>query len=104
MANYQEQSITGSEYVRCNEINIYNPLGLTPTIKFFEEKITLLTNRTLSDPGAGIVVTFDPNKTFAVLDPTTGNPTGITSSWGDIYALIYSAYIGEALVRDSGGI
>lgn len=104
MANYQEQTISGSEYVRCNEILISNPLGLTPTVRFSEEKITLLSNRTLSDPGAGIQVSFDPSKTFPVLNPMTGEATGDTSSWGAIYTLVYSAYVSEALTRDNGGI
>lgn len=102
MANYNETQVTGSEYTRCKQITITNPLGQTPTVRFDEERATVLSSRTLIDQtGVVIEVPFDAAKSIDVLNPTTGLPTGTTATWGDIYALIYSAYIAEATARDS---
>ena len=103
MANYQETSVSGTEYTRCRKIEIINPLGEVPSVRFSEERVTVLLNKVLFDSLPNeMVIPFDASKSFSVLDPTTGASTGVTSTWGDIYALIYSAYIAEATERDNG--
>lgn len=104
MANYNETAVSGSEYTRCKQITILNPLNETPTVQFDEERVTVLSNRVLID-NTGVVIDtmFDAAKSIDVLNPLTGEPTGTTATWGDIYALIYSAYIAEATARDNHG-
>lgn len=103
MANYKETVLTGSEYTRCKKILVSNPLNAVPHVEFEEERVTILSTKTLIEQTyTSIIVEFDPSKIIDVLNPITGESTGKTATWGDIYALVYSAYIAEATARDNG--
>lgn len=100
MANYKETSVVGSQYTRCSEISIVNPLNLTPSVQFTEEKVTILGDKKIIERSGEITVSFDPDKVIPVLDPITGEQTGTNISYAEVYAILYSAYIQEAEARD----
>lgn len=102
MANYKEKTVAGSEYVRCSEVRIFNPLGGVPTINFSEENVTTLSTKTLTEGGSGFVLAFDPSKTYPMLDPVTGDALGGSVTLAEVYAMIYSVYVGAAVERDNG--
>ena len=100
MANYKETEVAGSEYTRCCEIHIFNPRDRAPNVSFVEQRITTLGDRTLETYAGQIDMPFDPAKEIDVIDPETNEPTGEVVTLADVYQLIYSVYLKEALLRD----
>lgn len=101
MANYQETTVTGTSYVRCNQVLIINKLGFTPTIKFDEQAVITLDTGNIIKGAGEIDLIYDPAEVVPLINPATGEPTGETTTYGDIYASLYSAYIAAATSRDA---
>ena len=101
MSNYNEQTVTGTEWTRCKRIVISNPLAGQQEIRYDEE--TVLTTRagqTLKTAQGYLTVPFDSDAVIDLYDPETGEATGQTITQGESYALIYSAYMTAAKARD----
>jgi len=102
MANYQESTVSGTEYTRCCEIQIINPVGKAPAVKFFEERVTNLNeNRQIVERIGEFTVGFDPEKTINLYDPTTLQPTGQSLPASELYGYIFGAYFTYATERDN---
>lgn len=101
MPDYKETTLSGNSWQRCPQIVIDNPRGGVPSVRFDEEVVLAVNGEEIRRPAAGVVVAFDPAKSFPLLDPTTGLPTGATATYADAYALLYSAYLAAALERDA---
>lgn len=97
---YRETTIAGTEYVRCRGIHIINHHSKTPRIEFAEERITVLGDRTLSESAGALSLAFDPAKVINVINPLDNSPTGQTVTYGEVYAILYSAWMQEAQARD----
>ena len=106
MANYKESTITGSKWVRCHSIVINNPLQInnaSPTVSFFEQEIfnvgddVVFKNITIPN---GLCVGFDPSATIEAYNPITLEKTGTTFTHGELYTLLFSAYMDAAAKRD----
>jgi len=103
MANYKEEQLTADKWVRSNRVTITNPYQGVPKITFGEEEITLLSDgRAVNLPLQGLVQGFtDPTTVFPVLNPVTGEDTGTTATYGDLYVMLHSLYISLAKIRDA---
>lgn len=108
---YKQEQVSGTAYRRCRAINIYNPLTGVPTVNFDEEnalvmssgKAVPLPNDLSSAPMSmsfGVSVN-DLTKAIPILDPQTLQPTGQQMTYGEIHAVLLSAYIAEATARDA---
>jgi hypothetical protein len=80
--DYKQSTVTGESWQRCLHIEINNPSGATPSIRFDEERrIALADGTSIGTPAGSINKDFtDPSATFPLLDPSTGNPVGATLS------------------------
>lgn len=103
MANYREETLTGSKWVRSNSVHISNPYQGLPMVRFGEEEITLLSDgKTVNTPLGDLFEPFsDPTKTFPLLNPVTGDPLGATAAYQDVYVMLHSLYIALATARDT---
>lgn len=102
MSTYIESTVTGQVWTRCNQIAIDNRRGSTPTVRFEEERVAVLDDGDeMRKPAAGITLDFDPARVIPLRDPRTGELTGQTTTYGDVYAVLYSAYIAAANERDN---
>ena len=102
MSTYIESTVTGQVWTRCNQIAIDNRRGTTPTVRFEEERVVVLDDGDeMRKPAAGITLDFDPARQIPLLDPATGQPTGNSTTYGAVYAILYSAYIAAAQERDA---
>ena len=102
MSTYIESTVTGQVWTRCNQIAIDNRRGITPTVRFEEERIALLDDGDeMRKPAAGITLDFDAARVIPLRNPTTGEPTGQTTTYGQVYGILYSAYIAAAQERDA---
>lgn len=89
-----QKLVAGESYIRCHQVVIDNRLGHAPTIAFHRERIIgLADGATVTQPMSPREVAFDPAAVVPVLNPETGEPTGQTVTQGDLYALIYSAFV-----------
>jgi hypothetical protein len=85
--------LAGESYRRCNQVIIDNPYDGAPSITFAQETIFGAGGAVMHMPMSGIRVDFDPAAEIAVVDPTTGEPTGQTITHAALYAMIYSAFV-----------
>lgn len=99
---YKPGNVTGSEWTRAYQIVIDHRRNRPPVATFFEERVLATdTGSVRTSPKGAVALTFDPAALIPVLDPTTGEPTGTTITQGELYALVYSAYLAAATARDA---
>lgn len=103
-ANYNEQKTSGemTTWIRAKKIMIDNPLHDVPTLSFIEEEVKSFTDKTviLNTINVFSKVLSDPNETFHLLNPATGEALGMQMSVGQVAAALYSYYIALAKARD----
>lgn len=91
MPDYQQTPVTGIEYPRAYVIEIANRYGLTPSITFHLEALTLLANgQTLSRGLPAVTAEFDPAAEIPLLNPADGEPTGESVTQGHLYQVLFS--------------
>jgi hypothetical protein len=103
MANYQESTVTGTTWKRCNKIEIRNPYQGAKLAIFLEEELTSLANgKIIQEPSTNIQESFsDPAKVVELVDPTTGASLGNTVTYQEIYVILHSLYMQLANERDN---
>ena len=101
--DYQQSSMTGTRWQRARRILIDHPLGQTPSVLFAEDEVmTLADGTTIERPVANLSAAYDPDYTFPLRDPATGETIpGQTGTQAQLYTLLYSAYWALALARDA---
>lgn len=101
--DYKQTSLTGEAWQRCNHLEINNPSGGTPTIRFDEERRVVLSDgATLGTPAGAITKEFtDPATEFPLLNPATGEAVGQQLTHGFVYAALWSLYMALAAERDA---
>jgi len=105
MANYKEQNISGSAYIRAREVHIANPLDGQRTIVFDEERIMNLDGESVITPCRLERPRTDFTQdnamtTFNLLDQN-GVPTGTTATYMEVYLMLQSLYYHLAQQRDN---
>ena len=101
MSTYAETTVTGQVWQRCSQIVIDNHRHAVPTVRFEEERVVALdTGDELRKPAAGITQDFDPALAVPLRNPVTGELTGDSITYAEVYAILYSAYIAAATARD----
>jgi hypothetical protein len=101
MSNYKEQQASGVSWQRGYSVSISNKLGEIPKITFYEEEAINFGGKILTNHIGQLEESMmDVNKTFDIYDPTTETKVGVTSSYLQLYILIYSLYNTLARERD----
>lgn len=103
MANYQESTGDGATWKRCRAIEILNPLNGPKSVIYREEIAARVGEITMPTGITDIMQesVIDLNKTISVRNPETGELTGDTITYGEVYAILYSAYMQLAIIRDT---
>jgi nucleoid-associated protein YgaU len=101
MSNYREQNAPGIQWTRCPRIIIDNPLEATKTVRFAEETVVSLNGTTIIASLGDMFSPIDMDIDIPILDHETDAPTENTFKPGDMYWLLYSAYIYYATARDT---
>jgi Cu2+-containing amine oxidase len=101
MNNYKETTVTGQSWQRCSQLVIDNNLNKTPVIRFEEQRVVSLDNSKIVTQLGNFSTDYDPQKIITIFDPETNELTGETITYAQVYKLLYSAYITEALARDT---
>jgi hypothetical protein len=100
MADYKEQTLTGSQWQRCRTVTIQNPYGGQPMAYFQEEMLATVGADTIQRDVGSCSAPFNPASTIPLLDTTTLLPTGDTVTHGALYQILFSLYMQTALDRD----
>jgi hypothetical protein len=101
MPDYRETTATGKAYRRCYKLEVNNPLGAVPSIRFLEEEVLEVGETCVTRPNTEMFVKMDSMTSIQALDPSTGLTTGQVLTHNDLYAILYSAYMHAARKRDS---
>lgn len=92
-----ETPVSGESYRRCFQVVIDNPLIGNPAVTFAQETIIGTDGGSaLHIPLPPLPLAFDPTAEIPVVNPETGQPTGTVVTQGEVYALIFSAYLAAA--------
>ena len=100
MSNYIEVSASGVIWKRCRWVDIENPLNGPRTIRFQEEDVVQMPDKTLTSLSGSCAATFSLSGEVPLLDPLTNLPTGEVISHAEIYRILHSVYIQTATARD----
>lgn len=99
-SNFQEEPVSGSTYIRFNEIRISNPLNEIPMIQYLPERVTTLSSGEIIYTPLPLVQTpFNPTKEVPLLDHDTLEQTESVFTLGALYPLILSAAMQAYLER-----
>ena len=102
MGNYNESSVSGTKYQRCNQVIISNPYNGVPTITM-QEELVATTDIPFTKQLPGLTFGFYPSEVIPMINPITGDPIqGVSITGAEVYAAIYSYYIKKAIERDNG--
>lgn len=102
MSNYNQSDVDGIKWTRASQVKIDNPLGGIASIRFREEDVISSGDDTISTCRGSVGATFkDPQMSFPILDTETGEETGQTMSYQDVYIALHSLYISLARERDA---
>lgn len=104
MSNYRQSSVIGEKWVRCNRVTIVNNYMQTPRAIFSEETIVTLDDASYTKVGTNRDLTADfnsENGTIPLINPDTGEYTNTSISHAELYTILYSLYIQQALLRDN---
>lgn len=101
MANYNETSAQGTAWKRCHKIIIDNPLGGTPSIRFFEQDVVVIGDKTIAADSSTCTSEFSADKPILMADTETLeiDPNNSVTQ-GDLYAILFSLYMAVAKSRD----
>ena len=103
MPDYKESVVAGqqSQHQRCYQIMINNPHDVAPSVRFDEELLLALPDGSkINRQVGGITVPFDQLKSIPIRNPATWELTGQSITFGEVYAILASAYWQAALERD----
>ena len=103
MSNYRESSASGTSHVRAHTV-VFNNNEQYKSAEFHEEKVIVMEDGDVIRKRTGAIneaftVENSVNE-FPVIDPISGQDTGTTASYGQVYALLYSLYLELAVNRD----
>lgn len=98
--DYKQTDVTGTTWHRFSRVSIENPYQGQPRVNCSEQEcITLPTGDFIRDIDM-LSFDFDPSEEFPLLNPSTNEPLGGTSSGLNAYILVYSYVMHEAAKRD----
>lgn len=103
MPDYKAGSITGSTWTRCKYIAIKNLRNEVPKATFLEEKCINIGDDIVAKDIGELNAVFTPdviNESFKILD-ADGNDTGTTMTYGQLYCVLKSVYMHNAIKRDN---
>ena len=102
MADYKEQTVSGTSWQRAWQIVIANTLGGLPLVRYDEETVINLNNQRIRQPAQSMGISYqvDPLGEIALRDPETLELTGNTIPVALVHQALFSDYINRALERD----
>lgn len=102
MPDYHESTLSGQAWQRCQQIVIDNSRGAVPTVRFDEERVLALDDGSeIRRPLGSLTLDYEPGRVIPLRDPLSGETTGASLSMGEVYRVLYSAYLDAALARDA---
>lgn len=105
MPDYKESTIPCTSFVRAYAVSCLNPRNGSKMIQFQEETVLRLPDGTESFLRAGecskILSADNAATAFPLRDPGTGDPTGATMTYQDVYTVLMSLYYHVATERDA---
>lgn len=103
VSKYENTQVAGSSFTRCARVVIENPKDGPRQVYFAEEQvINLIDGSSHTTPVGNLSRSIEGglSESFDVLDPSTGEVLG-SSTFGEAYALVHSAYMHCARKRDA---
>lgn len=103
MANdYRQTDVAGTSYVRGRSMYFENPKGCVPSVLIRLEEVINLADRQMTRDAGEIIKSFDDMTVeFPLRDPATNDVIeGQTATYGQVFALLFSAFWHLAEERD----
>lgn len=100
MSDYKESDIQGKKWNRCYSISIVNTYGQPPFVSVYEESRIKFGDQSIGNPTEYFNIAYNPAEVIELYDPATGEKTGTSITQSDLYNMLYSVYMNEAVKRD----
>lgn len=101
MPDYKESAVTGTQYDRFSVIHVNYPLGAIPTISCTQQRVISLESGQIVQDVGGLNFQFDPDFTCDLLNPQTGEPLGQQITGAQVFAMVWSYVMSQAVLRDA---
>lgn len=101
MTDYKQSTLEGTQWQRCKNVIINNPLVGQKSAFFQEERVISINGQNLKQPLDGCSKNFSVEGTFPLINPSTNLPTGQNMTHTELYIALYSLYIQTATDRDA---
>ena len=98
--DYKQSDVSGHLWHRFSRVIIENPRPGTPTVHCIEDEVIATSYGESIRQADTLAFNFNPDETFDLLNPLTNQPTGVTASGAEVYALVFSYVLHEAKKRD----
>lgn len=77
---------------RCYAVSVNNPAGGQALAQFHRQVLVDVSGQSVASEAGTVGLRFEPGGSFAVLDPATDEPIGVSMAHEQLYAALYSAY------------
>lgn len=101
MPDYKEVNVEARKWQRCKTITIENPYQGQAAVHMAEEEMADIGGNLVARGVPGMSFPFNPQEIIQLRNPSTGEPSGATVSMAEVYAILWSLYIGKAIERDT---
>lgn len=101
MADYRQTTVEGISWQRCNSVSIGNPHEGVASVRFGEEVVTKIGDKTIIQGAEGVIFDFDPSIVIEIRDSNDEVIPGKTMTGYELYVAIRSLYLQKAYERDA---
>ena len=103
-STFNQKTVNGESWTRAKRLVFENPLSGTMMLRFMEEEAIVIGEKVIREPAGSIDLEFKAAEDFMgmidIMDPETGELTGSSISYQELYAIMYSAYIQQVKKRN----
>lgn len=99
--DYKQTEVAGTYWHRFSRIMVDNPYMAQPSVSCVEQEVITLPAGFFARDVGTMSFDFDPSESFDILNPVTNEPIGSTATGVDVYTLVYSYVLHEAMKRDA---
>lgn len=103
--NYRQTEGTATTWRRSSQVQILNPWGGIPSIRFSEEDVANVNGQDIKMPLMfSVNAEFHSAAEIPLINPETGESLGKSATHEDLYVLLHSLYIQLAARRDEAAL
>lgn len=98
--NYQEVTGSAEGWTRCRTVTVHNESGAVPYAEFVEEVVVKIGEQVYTKPGRTLKAYYQHDAPIEIMNPLTGESTGVKITHAELYAAMATLYFSTAFMAD----